>query len=158
MLHLRSACKVIDLTRSSGRMHRVPRLVCPWHTLGELRQSQFRVLGVALAVDNAEQRRLRGEMLAFLWTGFRRTDAVPWTHVTVASDESADGYPSGCIWNARGQLLPAAPACHQPRAWDTYARVRCVASQVRLQSERLDTVRRSGAPCPAFGAPMAHTG
>ena len=68
VLHLRSASKVIDLTRSSGRVHRVPRLVCPWHTLGELRRSQFRVLGVALAVDNAEQRRLmrrlRGEMLA----------------------------------------------------------------------------------------------
>ena len=94
----------------------------------------------------------------WLWKGFRRTDAVTWTRVAVASDESADGYPSGCIWNAQGQLLPAAPACHQPRAWDTYARVRCVASQVRHQSDRLDTVRRSGALGLAFGAPMAHTG
>ena len=54
----------IVLTRSSGRVHRVPRLVCPWHILGELGRSQFRVLSVALAVDYAEQRRLRGEMLA----------------------------------------------------------------------------------------------
>ena len=75
-------------------MHRVPRLVCPWHTLGELRRSQFRVLGVALAVDNAEQRRLRGEMLA-LEGGFRRTDAVTWTRVAVTADGSTDGYPSG---------------------------------------------------------------
>ena len=35
---------------------------------------------------------------------------------------------------------------------------RCVASQVRHQNERLDTVNRSGTPCPAFGAPMTHTG
>ena len=39
------------------------RLVRPWHTSGKLRRSQFRVSGAALAVDNAEQRRLRGEML-----------------------------------------------------------------------------------------------
>ena len=83
---------------------------------------------------------------------------MTWTRVAVTSDESADGYPSGCIWNTRGQLLPAAPACHQPRAWDTYARVRCVASQVRHQNERLDTVNRSGTPGLAFGAFLAHTG
>ena len=53
-----------DLTRSGGRVHRVPRLVRPWHTLGELGRSQSRVLGAAQAVDNAEQRRIRGEMLA----------------------------------------------------------------------------------------------
>ena len=94
----------------------------------------------------------------WLWKGFRRTDAVTWTHVAATSDESADGYPSGCIWNARGQLLSAAPACFQPRAWDTYARVRCVASQVRHQSDRLDTVNRSGTPGLAFGAFLAHTG
>ena len=46
-------------------MHRFPRLLRPCHTLGELRRSQFRVLGAAHAVDNAEQRRLRGEMLYF---------------------------------------------------------------------------------------------
>ena len=63
-MHLRSACKVIDLTRSGGRVHRVPRLVRPWHTLGELGRSQFRVLGAAQAVGNGEQRRIRGEMLA----------------------------------------------------------------------------------------------
>ena len=55
---------MIDLTRSIGRVHRVLHLVRPWHTLGELVRSQFHVLGVALAVDNAEQRRLRGETLA----------------------------------------------------------------------------------------------
>ena len=53
-----------DLTRSIGRVHRVPRLVRPWRTLGELGRSQSRVLGAAQAVGNAEQRRLRGEMLA----------------------------------------------------------------------------------------------
>ena len=64
---------------------------------------------------------------------------MTWTHVAVAADESADAYPSGCIWNARGQLLPAAPACYQTCAWDTYgyARVRCVASQVRHQMNDL---------------------
>ena len=31
-----------------------------------------------------------------------------WTRVVVTSDECADVYPSGCIWNARGQLIPAA--------------------------------------------------
>ena len=41
--------------------------------------------------------------------------------------------------------------------WDTYTRVRCVASQVRLQNERLDTVKRPSAPGPSFGACMAHT-
>ena len=92
----------------------------------------------------------------WLWKGFRRTDAVTWTRVAVTPDGSADGYPSGCIWNARGQLLPAAPSCYQPRAWDTYARVRCVASQVRLQSDRLDTVNRSGTPGLAFGVSLAH--
>ena len=48
-----------DLTRSIGRvgfLQRVPRLVRPWHTLGELGRSQFRV-------GNGEQRRLRGKML-----------------------------------------------------------------------------------------------
>ena len=71
-------------------------MVCPWHTLGELRRSQFRVLGVALAVDNAEQRRLvrrlRGEMLAL--EGVRRTDAVTWTRLAVTADGSTGGYPS----------------------------------------------------------------
>ena len=42
-------------------MHRFPHLLRPWHTVGELRRSQFRVLGAAHAVDNAEQHRLRGE-------------------------------------------------------------------------------------------------
>ena len=56
---------MIDLTRSGGRVHRVPRLMRPEHTLCELERSQSRVLGAALAVDNAErQRRHRGEMLA----------------------------------------------------------------------------------------------
>ena len=45
-------------------MHRVPRLVRPWHTLGELGRSQSRVLGAAQAMGNGEQRRLGGEMLA----------------------------------------------------------------------------------------------
>ena len=43
-------------------MHWIPRLVRPLHTLGELGRSQFRVLGVALAVDKAEQCRIRGEI------------------------------------------------------------------------------------------------
>ena len=73
VLHRRSASKVIDLTRSSGRVHRVPRLVCPWHTLCELGRSQFRVLSVALAVDNAEQRVDSGAKY-WLWKGVRRTD------------------------------------------------------------------------------------
>ena len=47
-------------------MHRFPRLLRPCHTLGELRRSQFRVLGAAHAVDNAEQRRLRGEIECWL--------------------------------------------------------------------------------------------
>ena len=55
---------MIDLTRSGGRVHRVPRLVRPWHTLCELGRSQLRVLGAAQAVGNGEQRRIRGEMLA----------------------------------------------------------------------------------------------
>ena len=39
----------------------------------------------------------------------------------------------------------------------TYTRVRCVASQVvRLQSERVDTVKRPNAPGPSFGAFLAH--
>ena len=83
---------------------------------------------------------------------------MTWTRVAVTSDESADGYPSGCIWNARGQLLPAAPACYQTCAWDTYARVRCVASQIRHQNERPDTVNRSGTPGLAFGAFLAQLG
>ena len=33
---------------------------------------------------------------------------------------------------------------------------RSVASQVRLQNERLDTVNRSGTPSPAFGVSLAH--
>ena len=76
-------------------MHRVPRLVCPWHNLGELRRSQFRVLGVALAVDNAEQCRLRGEMLALEGVsedrcrdldtcGRKREPCVVWTEAKVS--------------------------------------------------------------------------
>ena len=68
--------------------------MCPWHTLGELGRSQFRVLGVALAVDNAEQRRLRGEMLALEGVSEDRCRDLD-TCVAVTSDESADGYPSG---------------------------------------------------------------
>ena len=50
----------IHLTRSGGRVHRFPRLVRPWHTLGELRRSQFRVSGAAHAVDNADSDWFRG--------------------------------------------------------------------------------------------------
>ena len=40
-LHLRSASKVIESTRSGGLVHRFPRLVCPWHTLGALGRLQL---------------------------------------------------------------------------------------------------------------------
>ena len=41
------------------------------HAEGELRRSQERVLGAALAVDSSEQGRLRGEMLRtmLIWKG-----------------------------------------------------------------------------------------
>ena len=65
-------------------MHRVPLLVRSWHTFGELGRAQFRVLGLALAVDKAEQCRLGDEMLALeggvsgdclLWLAPRATGA-----------------------------------------------------------------------------------
>ena len=78
--------------------------------------------GTVGAVGGVLMRRLRGEMLALEGVSEDRC-RITWTRVAVASDDSADGCPSGCIWNARGQLLPAAPACYQTCAWDTYARV-----------------------------------
>ena len=58
------------------------------------------------------------------------------------------------------QLLPAAPACYHPHAMgylDARARcVQCGISGVRLQSQRLDTVKRQNAPGPSFGAFLAH--
>ena len=81
-------------------MHRFPRLVRPWHTLSELRRSQFRVSGAAHAVDDAEQRRLRGEMLALehwkrRWGGGPFSVAVNWTRVADTANGSADGYGPG---------------------------------------------------------------
>ena len=67
-------------------MHQFPRLLRPWHTLGELRRSQFRVPGAAHAVDNAEQRRLRGRGEMLTLEGGRTTDAETWTRVAVTSE------------------------------------------------------------------------
>ena len=67
---------------------------------------QLRVLSVALAVDNAEQRRLRGEMLAFgRGSEDRRNDLnTCGGSVAVTADGPSDGYPSGYVWNARGPV------------------------------------------------------
>ena len=79
-------CPWPTLTRSGGRVHQFPRLLRPWHTLGELRRSQFRVPGAAHAVDNAEQRRLRGRGEMLTLEGGRTTDAETWTRVAVTSE------------------------------------------------------------------------
>ena len=71
---------------------------------------------------------------------------MTWTHVAVTSDESADGYTSGCTWNARSQLLPAAPACYQPHAMGYLCsdEMCCISLDLRYASRMNDLTRSIG--------------
>ena len=51
-------------------------------------------------MDNAEERRLRGEMLALEGGSEDRRNDLN-TSLAVTSDGPADGYPSGYAWNGR---------------------------------------------------------
>ena len=59
-----------------------------------------------------------GQNAVWLRKGGRRSDAVTWTRVAASSDKSADGYPSGYTWNARGPVGDFLLDSSVSRVWD----------------------------------------